>query len=308
MDKSEKNKTANLSATEDLKVKKPVADAAETQAGTKADTKASSAKAGLAASNAKAKAAASSGARAVKSKRPRRRGRPPKQASPIHEEAGVSRDMIINRAVELSKTMPLDQISMVQLAREFGVAPGLIHYYLGGRDNLISGVINRYYRERMESMPSLTGCWRSDVKAIIQKSFEVGVQNPGVSLYVASHNRYRLFQKVAPGEVDYGLSYFNHLTTAFKQGGFTAEQVALAYHLMAQFMVSSTMAEAAHQLPAYHRGFILEKLGHLPSEQYPGAHFVRSAFVDLSSEQAFNTGIDILLDGFEAWLGPKSNR
>ena len=176
---------------------------------------------------------------------PRGRGRPPKQASPIHAEADVSRDTILRHAIALTKTTPLDQISMVQLAKDFGVAPGLIHYYLGGRDNLISGVLNNYYRERMSQMPALTGDWRADVETIARTSFSVGVDNPGVSLYVASHNRYRLFQNVDEGETDYGLMYFNHLTTALKQGGFSADQVALGYHLIAQFLVASTMAEAA---------------------------------------------------------------
>src|SRR5690606_14579765 len=103
-----------------------------------------------------------------------------KQASPIHAEADVSRETILRHAIELTKTTPLDQISMVQLARDFGVAPGLIHYYLGGRDNLISGILNNYYRERMSHMPALTGDWRADVEALSQVSFKVGVENPGV--------------------------------------------------------------------------------------------------------------------------------
>src|SRR5690606_13300286 len=191
---------------------------------------------------------------------------------------------------------------MVQLARDFGVAPGLIHYYLGGRDNLISGILNNYYRERMSQMPALTGDWRADVETIARTSFTVGVDNPGVSLYVASHNRYRLFQNVEEGETDYGLMYFNHLTTALKQGGFTADQVALGYHLIAQFLVASTMAEAARQLPAYHQGFILKKLESLPPDNYPGANYVRSAFAGLTSKVAFDNGLAILLDGLQGWL------
>lgn len=232
---------------------------------------------------------------------PRRRGRPPKVESPIHAEPTVSREAILQHAIQLTKTTPLDQISMVQLAKDFGVAPGLIHYYLGGRDNLVSGILNHYYRERMTKMPALTGDWRTDVRAIAYTSFDVATANPGVSVYVASHNRFRLFQQVAPDETDYGLAYFNHVTTAIMQGGFSAEQVALAYHLIAQFLVSSTMAESARQLPAHHQGFILKKLEALPAQSYPGAHYVRSAFASLASDTAFEAGLRILLDGIQAW-------
>lgn len=236
---------------------------------------------------------------------PRRRGRPPKIESPIDAEANLSRAAIIQHAIKLTKSIPIDQISMVQIAKDFGVAPGLIHYYLGGRDNLISGILNHYYRVRMGKMPKLTGDWRADVENIARTSFNVGRQNPGVSMYIASHNRFRLFQEVGPGEVDYGLAYFNHLTSAYMQGGFSPEQAALAYHLTAQFLVASTTAEAARQLPAYHEAFILKKLQSAPEEQYPGARYVSAAFASLSSDTAFESGLAILLDGFAGWLPPR---
>lgn len=214
----------------------------------------------------------------------------------------LSRVAILQHAIELTKTMPLDQISMVQLAKDFGVAPGLIHYYLGGRDKLVSGVLNAYYRTRMTRTRGLTGNWRRDVEHITRNSFEVAVENPGVSLYVASHNRYRLFQDVEPGETDYGMEFFNLMTSAIMQGGFTAEQVALAFHLIAQYLVSTSMAEAGRQLPAYHQAFIEEKLGQASATQYPGARFVSKAFSRLSSEISFEEGLRITLDGIEAWL------
>lgn len=232
---------------------------------------------------------------------PRRRGRPPKAASPIGAEPMISRVAILQHAIELTKTMPLDQISMVQLAKDFGVAPGLIHYYLGGRDQLVSGVLNDYYRQRLQRAPALTGNWRADVEDIVRRSFQVAIENPGVSIYVASHNRYRLFQDVQPGETDYGLEFFNRMTSAIKQGGFSAEQVALGYHLLAQYLVAASMAEAGRQLPAYHQAFIQNKLDSVSAEQYPGARFVSKPFSHLSSDTAFEEGLRITLDGIEGW-------
>ncbi|EYS86843.1 TetR family transcriptional regulator [Cupriavidus sp. SK-4] len=236
---------------------------------------------------------------------PRRRGRPPKTDSPIGAEPMLSRVAILQHAIKLTKSVPLDQISMVQLAKDFGVAPGLIHYYLGGRDQLVSGVLNDYYRQRVGRLPSLTGNWRADVEGIARLSFDVAVENPGVSIYVASHNRFRLFQDVEPGETDYGMEFFNRMTSAIMQGGFTAEQVALGYHLIAQYLVSASMAEASRQLPAYHQSFIEKKLESASELQYPGARYVSKAFSRLSSDTAFEEGLRITLDGIEAWKQDK---
>ncbi|MGT2509394.1 TetR/AcrR family transcriptional regulator [Cupriavidus basilensis] len=212
----------------------------------------------------------------------------------------LSRTTILQHAIQLTKSMSLDQISMVQLAKDFGVAPGLIHYYLGGRDQLISGVLNDYYRQRTLRVLPLTGDWRADVEKIARLSFQVALENPGVSNYVVSHNRHRLFQDVQPGETDYGLEFFNHMTSAIMQGGFSAEQVALGYHLLAQYLVAASMAEATRQLPVYHQAFIQGKLDSVSAEQYPGARFVSKEFCRLSSNVAFEMGLRITLNGIDS--------
>ncbi len=201
------------------------------------------------------------------------------------------------------KAMPLDQVSMVQLAKEFGVAPGLIHYYLGSRDDLISGVLNRYYRLRLEALPALTGNWRADVETIARSSFAMAREMPGVNLYVASHNRFRLFQSVAPGEIDYGMALFNHITSAFLQGGFSAERAALAYHLLAQYLLSSSISAAGRQSPSEHSDFLRGKFGEVSDDRYPAAKIVGAAFSELGAELAFDEGLKLLLNGFGDWLG-----
>lgn len=243
---------------------------------------------------------------------PRRRGRPPRIDSPIGAEPEISRIAIVQHALELTKVMPLEEISMVRIAKDFGVAPGLIHYYLGGRDKLVSGVLNDYYRLRVSRLSELTGKWRPDVECIARTCFATAVENPGISTYIASHNRNRLFQDVEPGETDYGMEFFNRMTSAIMQGGFTAEKVALAYHLLAQYLLSTSMAEASRQLPAYHQAFIEDRLSSVSTNQYPGARFVSKAFSRLSSEVAFEEGLQILLDGIEKWcetnISPKRRK
>jgi AcrR family transcriptional regulator len=232
---------------------------------------------------------------------PRRRGRPPRVESPIGAEPMLSRNVLIDRAAEMAKRMSLDQISMVQLAKEFGVAPGLIHYYLGSRDDLISGVLNKYYRERVERLAPLTGDWRHDVEGIARVSFSLATEWPGISLYVASHNRFRLFQEVAAGETDYGMVLFDHMVSTFLQGGFRAEAAALAYHLLAQFLLANSIAAVGRQAPAEHKRFILDKFASVSHDRFPSATTVGPAFASLDSSKAFNEGLRLLLDGFAQW-------
>lgn len=202
----------------------------------------------------------------------------------------------------LAKESRLDDISIVQVARDFGVAPGLIHYYVGSRDKLISAVLNRYYEERVKRLPPLCGDWRADVATIARVSYAVAIENPGVAIYVASHNRFRLFQDVEKGETDYGVVFFNHVSEAFLQGGFTPEQVSTAYHLLAQYLVGASRAEAGRQMPAFHREFILKKIDSYPDGEYPAAKTVADSFASLNSEATFEAGLKLLLDGYARWV------
>src|ERR1700693_4372753 len=58
---------------------------------------------------------------------PGRRGR----GSPAGAESGLlDGAMILSIALQLAKSVPLAELSIVRLASELGVTPALIHYYL----------------------------------------------------------------------------------------------------------------------------------------------------------------------------------
>jgi AcrR family transcriptional regulator len=247
----------------------------------------------------------------VMAKGTRRRGRPARAASagPAGETGGptLSRDLILDRAVDLARQAPLEELSMVGLAREFGVAPALIHYYVGSRDDLVSGVVNRYFKARVEAFASPSGRWRDDIEHIARTTRALMLEYGGVLRYLTSHNRFRLFQKVLPDETDYGVEFFDRCMRSFQAGGFTADQAALGYHLMMQFVLACAYAEVGHQLPAEHASYVRERIGQTSKARYPGAHFVVESFPALGADTAFDQGLAMLLDGFARWReGPRT--
>jgi len=234
---------------------------------------------------------------------PRKRGRPPK--APAQGEEALSREGIIARAVELSQQENLTEISIMRLAREFSVTPGLIHYYIGSRDDLISGVVNQYYKDRVSHFVKLTGEWKKDLRAIARQTHGIMLKYPGVATYVNAHNRYRLFQRVQPGEKDYGLEFFNFISDVFRKGGFPPKKAALAYHLLAQYQLASANIEIGHQSPGEHKEYIRERMRGLAPEQYAGALFIVKDFTELEAGETFEAGLELLLVSFEHLLKDK---
>ncbi|WP_175857456.1 TetR family transcriptional regulator [Burkholderia anthina] len=234
---------------------------------------------------------------------PRRSGRRPKSGAPGSE---LSRDAIIRSAVELAQKESIAEVSMVRVARELGVAPGLIHYYVGSKDDLLSAVLNAALHARVLALPAVTGDWRVDLEGVCRSSLETLARWPGVANYIATQNRFRLFQRVQPGETDYGLAYFDHLGRIFEHAGFTPAHAALAYDLTMMFVTSISVEFANRQAPGEHKEFIVRHVSQFDRETIPGAAFLVEPFASIDIETRLDAGLQLMFDGFETWLSKPS--
>lgn len=214
----------------------------------------------------------------------------------------MSRAAIVEWAIALAQREPIYEISIVRLGRELGVTPGLIHYYVGSRDDLITAVMNRAFQERLKALPPPTGDWRRDLEAAARASQQVHARWPGLATYTATHNRFRLFQRVEPGETDYGLAFLDHVGRILEAGGFSGEQAALAYHLLMLFVVSVGASSAQRQMPGEHKEFIVGYVSKADAKSIPGASFLAKPFASIDAQSTFEVGLKVLLDGFENWL------
>lgn len=211
----------------------------------------------------------------------------------------LDRATILSVSLQLTKTVPLSELSVVRVARELGVTPGLIHYYLGGRDRLTSGVMNAFYREAIESWPGEEIDWRQNLEVVANAVYRSYLRYPGIVVYVASHNRYRLVQDVGEGETDYGIQFFERFTTAVRGVGFDALRTAAYAHLLADIITSYAHATAARRWPSQHSQFLNEKLAGLDPAQFPSTHFIRESLTGLNPSDAFKMGLALVLQALE---------
>jgi AcrR family transcriptional regulator len=230
---------------------------------------------------------------------PRRAGRRPKTEA---AGTGLSRDAVIQCTVELAQRESIFEVSMVRVAREMGVAPGLIHYYIGSKGDLLSSVLNFAYKERLAALPPLTGDWRTDLESVCRSTLKSLARWPGLANYIATQNRFRLFQRVKPGETDYGLAYFDHIGRVLRKGGFTAAHAALVYHLLMIFVTSVGAENANRQAPGDHEDFIVRYVLGFDRRDIPGASFLVVPFAKIDNKKSFEVGLKLLMDGFEMWL------
>lgn len=215
--------------------------------------------------------------------------------------APLSREGVIACAVRLARTEPITELSMVRVARELGVAPGLVHYYVGSRDDLLSAVLNVAFKERCEALPPMTGRWQDDLAGIARSTVAATERWPGLGVYIMTRSRLRLFQRVGPGETDHGLVYFDRVGRVLKASGFPSDKAAMVYHTLMLFVVNIAVDRENRQAPAVHKDFIRRYVGQFDPEDVPGAAFLVQPFSEIDNERTFEVGLALLIQGFGAW-------
>src|ERR1700722_9318525 len=125
-----------------------------------------------------------SGGAGVQEPERRRPGRPP------GSQGGVSLVSILRTSYRLAKTVPLQELSIVFVAKTLGVTPALIHYYVGGRDWLTSGTMNLFYGDLLRKLPKNTGDWKRDIPKMAHGIYDHLVLYAGVAAYMVSQNRF----------------------------------------------------------------------------------------------------------------------
>jgi hypothetical protein len=228
----------------------------------------------------------------------RRRGRPLGA-----ESALLDRTTILSIAVQLTKSVPLTDISIIRVARELGVTPALIHYYLGGggRDSVTSGVMNFFYGELVKDWPQNSGAdWRHHLEVVAGTVYRGFIRYPGIAAYAVSHNRFRMIQSTSSkSDVDYGILFFERFTESIMAVGFDPQATITYSHLLIEFIISSAHATVRHMWPGEHKEFLNKKLSALNPEQFPAVHFVRESLINLNASEAFTVGLGLFLQALE---------
>jgi AcrR family transcriptional regulator len=217
---------------------------------------------------------------------------------------GLGRGAIVERAFAMTVRLSLSDLSIVRVAAELGVQPGTIHYHLGSRENLITAVMNRFYRGLVEALDAgrRRAAWQDELRRVGDAWLEAKLLNPGVASYIATNDRFRVFQKPLDNEPDYGAAFMDRVFTILHQAGFSAEAAAQCWHLMALYTNATALTIAMKHAPAEHSDFLLGRARRYDQAINPGLAFGLPALARLNARAAFARSFDDLLAGYTVQL------
>ena len=219
-------------------------------------------------------------------------GRPHKS-----EGRNISRVSILKCALRLAKKTPLQDLSIVTVARSMSVTPALIHYYVGGRDWLTSGIMNLFYQELLKKWPEQTGSWQDDLIVAGRVIYDQFSLYGGVAAYVVSNSRFRVFQLTSVGDRDHGVELLERFTGRVRAAGLSWDRTGVYAHLMIEFIINTAHGTSHHIFPGEHKQFLEEKTATLDAEEFPNIFLARHAPFDLDGRIAFDEGCNLFLLG-----------
>lgn len=209
----------------------------------------------------------------------------------------ISRGQILRTALRLTVTMPLQDVTIVTVAKASGVTPALIHYYVGGRDWLTSGVMNLFYKELVRKLPDPTGEWVEDLLAFARTMFDQYNKYAGISAYAVSNSRFRVFQLTSYNERDFGIDLLERLTGIVRSAGLGSERTGIYANQFMEFLISAAHSTALHIYPKSHVHFLEAKAASLDPKRYPNIAYTQQSPLMIDGEVVFTVGCEIFVRG-----------
>jgi AcrR family transcriptional regulator len=203
----------------------------------------------------------------------------------------LSRDRVMQAAVEIADEAGIEALSMRRLAQSLGVEAMSLYHHVRNKSDLLGGMLDIVYSEI--EPPSSSGEWRAAMRRSAISFHHVLLRH----LWASS-----LLMSPLPAS-PLRLGHMNSILGRLRSAGFSADMTHHAYHALESHIVGFTLwllpfLAFAKQQPDYAEEFLRE----LPADDLP--HLVEHVQVHMAPRppgevDEFEFGLDLILDGLE---------
>jgi TetR/AcrR family tetracycline transcriptional repressor len=198
------------------------------------------------------------------------------------QPSGLSRERILEVALEIAAAEGIDALSMRRLAQELDVWPMSVYRYFQDKDALLDAMA----ADRVEQLPELPvdAPWREQIHILLEETARRLGDSPGLAARLP-----RAF--LSEGALRLPEAGIAILLDA----GFEPEEAASAWRALWSYTFG--FATSGADSPRAARSAVAA----LPEDAYPALAVAGGALAEaLSSDEEFAAGLDRLLDGLEA--------
>jgi AcrR family transcriptional regulator len=201
----------------------------------------------------------------------------------------LSRDRVLEAAVELADRGGLESVSMRRVAAALGVEAMSLYHHVAGKDDLLGGMLDVVVGEMEVASPEHG--WKEALRTSAISAHEVLVRH-----------RWAAGLMMTAGVGTARLRFQEGLLATLRRSGFSAGLTHHAYHALDSHIVGFALWQVSLPPSDELAGLAADFLRQLDAESYPYfAEHVEQHIGDEagSGAEEFAFGLDLLLDGLE---------
>ncbi len=201
----------------------------------------------------------------------------------------LSRDRILQAALELVDTGGIESLSMRKLGRALGFEAMSLYNHVANKDDVLDGILDLVLAE--SEPPAPEGDWDAAIRASAVSVHDALRRHPWACMLLMSPGHAR------PARV----RYMDLLLGRLREAGFSAETTYHAYHVLDGHIFGFSLWETGHTYTpeqtadlaaAFARTITADEYPHL--HEHAQQHFAEGPHREVS---AFEFGLDLILDG-----------
>jgi AcrR family transcriptional regulator len=203
----------------------------------------------------------------------------------------LSRDRILQAALELADEGGIDALTMRKLGQTLGFEAMSLYNHVANKDDVLDGILDLVLDET--EAPSPAEEWRT------------AIRRSAISVHDGlTRHAWACPLLMSPGHVRPArLAYMDSLLGRLREAGFSADSTYHAYHVLDAHIFGFSLWQANH---SYNAGQVADMAAEfarmIPVDVYPylhehgEQHLTKGPLHDVS---AFELGLDLILDGLE---------
>lgn len=205
--------------------------------------------------------------------------------------ATLSRDRIVDAALELAARGGVEQLTVRALGEQLGCDPSALYRHFRNAEELHRAVGDRFLAD-VDVTPRPRESWRAAVRRLCIELRRAQLRQPKLAALVRS----------APTRLGNELAITEGLLRELRRGGFRPPAAARAYHALIELTVGSASIDAAlDALPEQERNVTYQAwrddYAALDPHEFPSIHGVVPHLYRGSADARFEEALDFLLEG-----------
>lgn len=217
--------------------------------------------------------------------------------------APLSRQRVLDAAVELADRGGIEALTMRKLAQELGVEAMSLYHHVASKDEVLDGITELVVAEinaAVEDLraPTEPAAWKSVLRARILRAREVLLRHPWAAAVIESR------ATMSPAV----LAYFDALAGVLRAGGFSVDLVHHAMHALGSRALGFSQelfdSDSGGDVPEGELAAMFEEMaGHYPHiaeiAVLGSLHDDDTTIGWCDDQVEFEFGLDLILDGLE---------